>query len=259
MMLSGQSVWVVGAGFLGQVLAAQCAAAGAEVLVIDVNPAVAPHVCGDSSEPATYARARCLAGRAPAAIFCCIATRGGSIDDYRRCYVGTTRALMQSDLAGRCVFCSSTSVYGGDSERTALLLEAEAHILNVGGCVARLVPLYGPGRCELLRRHLAGEPRLPGALNRVLNYVHVEDAAAALLLLAEREVSGVCDVCGESFTKSGVYALLSQLTGISAAAEDAPPSKRSSVSTPIAADALRALGWRPRHGFADFVSAQQGK
>ena len=58
--------------------------------------------------------------------------------------------------------------------------ECERRILSFGGCVARLVPLYGPGRCELLRRHIAREPKLAGPPERVLNYVHVEDAADAI-------------------------------------------------------------------------------
>ncbi len=256
MNIEAQRVWVLGAGFLGRALAARCAAAGARVVTIDIDPSVAADVCGNAADTTTYSRARQLAGGLPAVIFCCPATHGGTVADYRRCYVNTAMSLTVAGLAGRCVFCSSTSVYGAPSERSDALQEAEHLILSAGGCVARLVPIYGPGRCELLRRHLAGEPRLPGAQERVLNYVHVEDAAAALLLLAERECSGCCDVCGESFTKSSAYEWLGELTGIPAAVAEAPPGRRSCTSTAVIPHTLRALGWVPQHSFADFVRSR---
>lgn len=256
MNIAGQRVWVIGAGLLGRALSSRCAAAGAAVVMIDIDPAVAPHVCGDSADPATYARARQCSGGLPAVVFCCPATHGGTVADYRHCYVGTAQALSNLGLAGRCVFCSSTSVYGTPTERTAALSEAERLIGCAGGSVARLVPIYGRGRCELLRRHLAGEPRLPGEANRVLNYVHVDDAAAALLLLAERECSGYCDVCGESFTKARAYEWLAELTGIPAAGADAPPSHRSATTAAIIPHTLRELGWVPQQLFADFVREQ---
>lgn len=259
MKLCGHRVWILGYGFLGRVLADKCRAVGAGVLSIDRTAAASADLCADSAAAATISQAIEMSGGAPSVIFCCLSTRGGAVSDYRHCYLQTVQNLAAAHLSGNCIFCSSSSVYGAVTERTAILEECEQRILSFGGCVARLVPLYGPGRCELLRRHLAGEPRLPGAPSRVFNYVHVEDAAAALMLLAEQEVSGACDVCGESFTKSGVYEQLSLLTGIAAAAQDAPSSKRSTISRPITADTLRALGWCPQHSFADFVRAQLGK
>lgn len=256
MSLSGQQVWVLGAGFLGASLEALCRRAGASVLTFDVNTAASPHICADTALPATFERAVRLGNAAPVAIFCCTATHGGSVADYRRCYVGTVQALAEVGMAGRCVFCSSTSLYGGVSERSSVLAEAESLVLQAGGCVARLAPLYGPGRCELLRRHLAGEPCLPGAPDRVLNYVHVEDAAMALLLLAQQAARGIYAVCGESFTKAAIYPLLERLTGVPTSESRAEPSRRCHTSRPVDAASLRALGWTPQHFFADFVASQ---
>lgn len=258
MNIAGQRVWVIGSGFLGQSLAARCRAAGAAVVTIDVNPAVAADVCGDAVAPATYTRAQQLSGGMPDVVFCCSATHGGSVADYRRCYVGTAQALVLLGLTGRCVYCSSTSVYGTATERTAALLDAEQLILSGGGCVARLVPIYGSGRCELLRRHLVGEPCLPGAPERVLNYVHVEDAASALLLLAVRAYRGYCDVCGEFFTKARAYEMLEELTGVPAVAAEAAPSRRSMTTSAIIPHTLRRLGWTPQQNFAAFVRATVG-
>ena len=247
MTLGGHRVWILGYGFLGRVLADKCRATGARVLSIDRSSAAGADLCADTAAAATVSQAIELGGGMPSVILCCLSTRGGSVDDYRHCYLQTVQNLEAAHLLGNCIFCSSSSLYGAANERTALLAECERKVLSFGGCVARLVPLYGSGRCELLRRHLAGEPQLAGPPERVLNYVHVEDAADALLLLAEREVSGCCDVCGESFTKAQIYAELERVTGISASSSEAPPGRRSYTSTAIGADSLRALGWEPEH------------
>ena len=244
MSLKGQLVWVLGAGFLGRVLATRCREAGARVLTIDAAPEAGADICADAASPEAL-----MGLEQPAAIFCCLATRGGTVEDYRHCYLDTVRALAAAQLAGRCVFCSSTSLYAGGSERSAILAEAEGMVLQAGGCVARLAPLYGAGRCELLRRHLAGEPLLPGPPERVLNYVHVEDAAVALQLLAEQPVVGVYAVCGESFTKEYIYRELSRVTGVPASTVDAPMGKRNITMMAIDSAPMRALGWLPRHCF----------
>lgn len=253
MTLHGQRVWIAGYGFLGHVLAQKCRAAGAHVLSIDSNAAVGADLCADAAEPATIAQAIEWGVGRPSVIFCCLSTRGGTVQDYRHCYLQTVRNLEAAHLLENCIFCSSSSVYGAATDRTAVLTECEQLILSRGGCVARLVPLYGPGRCELLRRYLAGEPCLPGAPERVLNYVHVEDAAEALILLAEREVSGYCDVCGESFTKSQIYAELERVTGIAAAQAEGVPGRRGCSSVAVSADTLRALGWEPTHRLINMV------
>ena len=95
-------------------------------------------------------------------------------------------------------------------------MAAESAVLGQGGVVARLVPLYGPGRCELVRRYLAGEPCLPGGAGRCMNYVHRDDAVAALRLLAA-DGEGVYNLCGESFTKGEMYARLHAAYGAMAA------------------------------------------
>lgn len=253
MTLGGHRVWILGYGFLGQVLADKCRAAGADVLSIDRSSATGADLCADSTAPATIAQAIEMSGGTPSVIFCCLSTRGGSVEDYRHCYLQTVQNLEAAHLLENCIFCSSSSIYGAANERTAVLAECEQRILSFGGCVARLVPLYGPGRCELLRRHIAREPKLAGPPERVLNYVHVEDAASALMLLAEREVSGYCDVCGESFTKSQIYAELERVTGIPASQTESLPGRRSYTSASISADTLRALGWVPEHRLINMV------
>ena len=253
MSAAGQVVWILGLGYLGRSLAAQCLAIGARVLSIDVSAAAGADICADAASPATLARAVAQSGT-PSAIFCCMATHGGTVQDYEECYLRVAQALAAVGLASVCVFSSSSSLYAGTSERTSVLAAAEQEILRCGGCVARLAPLYGPGRCELLRRHLAGEPCLPGLPERVLNYVHVEDAAAALCILAHARVSGVYAVCGESFTKKEAYSLLEQISGIPTAGTSSAPGRRCATSLPLDSTPLRTLGWVPSHSFASFVA-----
>ncbi len=262
--LSGRRCWVVGCGFLGSALAEACRAAGMEVLTLDsCRPA---DVQGEAAELAVLAAARALLE--PELIFCCAATHGGDVAAYRATYLDLPQALHAACPGARLLFCSSSSVYGGQggvvvaeespcltrSPRGQVLLDAERAVLAMGGFVARLVPLYGKERCELLRRFLAGEPELPGADSRWLNYVHQQDAARALLCLAQRALAGDCppvvNVCGESFTKGEVYAALCRRTGLPRESARAQAGSRWAVSNHLVSSALlRSLGWVPQVEF----------
>ena len=237
--------WVVGTGFLGaELLRALPHAVG-------IDCAAPADVQGDAADAAVLARAAGLL--APEWVFCCTATHGGDAAAYRHAYADVVSALPPGV---RVVFCSSTSVEHADGERQQILRAAEEAVLARGGVVARLSALYGPGRCELLRRHLAGEPKLAGAPERMLNYLHVQDAVAALLVLAQSGESRRYTVCGESFSKAEAYALLERLTGVPTADADAAPSHRGCGGGAADSSAIRALGWSPRHAFADFVTRQ---
>ncbi len=258
--LTSPGIAVVGTGFLGSCLAAALRAQGRKVVSIDpVAPADLP--CPAAGLPPDFSR------EAFHLIFCCMATHGGDAAAYRTCYLNSARELILRFPKARLVFCSSLSVYrttGGqtadeqaptrsDSPRAALLLRAEGAVLEAGGIVARLAALYGEGRNELLRRHLAGEKRLPGPGNRILNYLHRDDAVSALLCLAERGQGGhVYNVCGESMPHAEAYRLLETCTGIPAAVGCAPQSRRNAGNLLPDCRRLRALGWAPRHRLQDF-------
>ena len=235
--------WVVGTGFLGAVLLRALPHA------VGIDCAAPADVQGDAADTAVLARAAGLL--APEWVFCCTATHGGDAAAYRHAYADVVSALPPHV---RVVFCSSLSVEHADGERQQILRAAEEAVLARGGVVARLSALYGPGRCELLRRHLSGEPKLAGAPERMLNYLHVQDAAAALLALAQSGESRRYTVCGESFSKAEAYALLERLTGVPAADADAAPSHRGCGGGAADSSAIRALGWTPRHSLAEFVT-----
>lgn len=239
MTAAAQPAWILGTGFLGSRLRRLLPQS------IGIDRAAPAEVQGDAADPAVQARAAALLR--PSLVFCCLSTRGGNAADYRRTYLDVVRAL---PAGVRPVFCSALSAGEGDSEKAAVLREAEACVLARGGVAVRLAALYGEARCELLRRHRAGEPRLAGPDSRRLNYIHVDDAAAALLAAAEAP-SGIYAACGDSFTKGEAYALLEQVTGIPAAAGSAPEGRRGlTAADPAALPPVPQ--WQPRIRFADW-------
>jgi len=268
MSLAPPAVWVLGAGFLGSALAAGLRRAGGKVLTLD--KAAPADVAGDAADPAALARARRLLE--PEAVVLCLSTRGGTAQDYEAAYCAAFRNVRRTAPGARVLFCSSLSVYGERegrlvdetspcrpaTEQAKLLLGLERETLASSGLALRLAPLYGPGRCELLRRHLAGEPCLPGAPSRLLNYLHRDDAVEAVLLLLRqgRAADGVYDVCSETFTKAWAYAAMERLTGVAASPETAAPSRRGMSDMEVDCPRLRSLGWIPQCHFADFVASQ---
>ncbi len=266
--LVGRACWVVGScGLLGSRLLAAAREAGMQVLGLDV--AAGAEVQGHAADAALLAAAR--SRLKPEFIFCCAATHGGDEAAYRATYLELPQALRAACPEARLIFSSSSSVYGGQggelltecsplratSARARLLQEAEGAVMAMGGQSARLVPLYGGARCELLRRMLQREPELPGEEGRWLNYVHAADAARALLCLAAMPAVPVVNVCAESFTKGEVYAALSALTGLPRVAETAPAGRRGLSDARVSAELLRSLGWRPQVDFLHWAATHR--
>lgn len=255
----GQGVWVLGAGFLGSALASALRAAGAAVLTVDCS---AP---ADLRADATdvHVLAAGIGRVVPRVAFCCLSTRGGDAACYHHAYVKSLQTLLSIAPAVRPIFCSSVSLYpdtGGEAvdectplslynARQEALLRAEQLVHVAGGAVVRLAALYGPGRCELLRRHLAGSARLPGKDERWLNYLHVDDAVRSMLEIASTGQKGVYNLCSESFTHAAVYELLAQLTGKPASATCSDVTTRGSANHRITSCRFRMLNPHRLHDF----------
>lgn len=254
---------MIGAGLLGSALAELCREKRWKVLTLDKHAPA--DVAGDAADADVLGRAKALLE--PDVVFLCQATHGGTAEEYRHVYADVAAQVLRCVPQARVVFCSSTSVYGNVSgevneqtlpieptEKAQILLQTEQMVLKQGGAVARLAPLYAQGRCELLRRHLAGEPCLPGADDRMLNYVHAADAAQALLMLTD--CSGVYNVCGESLLLGEAYRMLEQETGVLRCAESRGAGRRGMSNRRIDAAKLCALGWQPRHRLLAFTREQ---
>lgn len=267
-----QRAWVVGAGFLGSELVRLNRATGVQVLSIDHCAAADVHGAAQRADTLKRALKICP----PQVIYGCTATHGGDAAAYRSCYAEVAEQLVRSAPGVRVVFCSTCSVYErqdggvvseastcpGTGEKMGALLRAEQAVLNSGGVVARLAALYGPGRCEIVRRYLSQSGReLPGGRERWVNYVHVTDAARALMLLAVRGEGGqVYNVCGETRQLGELYSCLDALCdGFAEQGESAALSeRRGRANMRVRTDKIRLLGWEAREDLMSFARRMIG-
>lgn len=135
----------------------------------------------------------------------CASTKGGGVDAYRAVYVDGCKNLLDAFAPGRLVFVSSTSVFGqvngevvDESSVTkpasltgGVLLEAERIALDARGSVVRLGGIYGPSRSVLLRKFLDGTATIDEGVARVINQIHRDDAAEAVLHVAGLSGGGI--------------------------------------------------------------------
>jgi nucleoside-diphosphate-sugar epimerase len=194
----------------------------------------------------------------------CASSGGGGPESYRQVYLEGARNLVQVLGPRRFIFTSSTSVYAQkdgewvDEESAAeptheggrVLRETEEFVRQNGGLVARLAGVYGPGRSALLRKLLAGEARIEDDGGRILNQVHRDDIATALLLLAaspDERIFNVTD--NEPITQRTAYEWLAKRLGrpIPQTIEEPPPRKRGASNKRVSNRRLRELGWSPRY------------
>ena len=195
-------------------------------------------------------------------VHCASSSRGGA-DSYRAVYRDGLGNLLSAFAPGQIIFTGSTSVYAQvdgslvteespaepSVETGKVLLEAEALALHAGGIVARLSGIYGPGRAILLRKFLEGAARIENGGQRWINQIHRDDAAAALLCLADRSVaSGIYNVSDDTpCSQRDLYGWIADFLQ-----RPLPPdgpadmiSKRGWTSKRVSNAKLRAIGWQP--------------
>ena len=145
------------------------------------------------------------------------------------------------------------------SGKNGLLIQAEQTVLAAGGTVVRLGALYGPGRCVLVSQYVTKGTALPGAMDRWLNYIHRDDAAAALHLLCtlREPPAGIYNLTDRTPMQMGeIYSYLSNLLGKPAPQPEPLPAeaRRGFSNQRISCSRLLALGWEPLYpSFADGV------
>lgn len=238
-------VLILGTGYLGKALAESLRKAGHTALTADIDPQKAIY----EADVADQASMQGLAARIPSPqiIVMCASTRGGGEEAYRNLYAHGTRNTLEAFSGTPVIFCSSTAVYGitdgrwiteehnvyPSSGKNGLLIQAEQAVLAAGGTVVRLGALYGPGRCVLVSQYVTKGKALPGAMNRWLNYIHRDDAAAALHLLCtlREPPAGIYNLTDRTPMQMGeIYSYLSNLLG-----------KPAPQPEPLPAEARRGL------------------
>ena len=272
---------VIGCGYLGSALADSLAEEGHGCVTADCLEGRGDYLVDLADRNSVLGLAAVLqkegkGGVAPACVFLCASTAGGGEDAYRKVYEEGARNVVEAFPGSRVVMCSSTSVYDvGDGQwvtevhschpatpRAKSLLEAEKTVLSSSGIVARLSAIYGPGRCVVLSR-FANEARVIGEKSRWVNYIHRDDAASALILLASSP-----DARGRRFNVSDtspmqmgdIYEVLSDALDLpiptpapfSGQIED--KRRRGRSNQRVSCSLLLSMGWSPLYpSFADGI------
>ncbi len=262
-----RKIWVIGVGYLGQRLVAALRAQGHRVLGIDVRDS--GDVQGDASDIDFLSSMSALYGL-PEQVYLCQATSGGDAAAYVHSYHLVFAALVSLAPSARVISCSSSSVYARvdgslvseesllpeqATDLAAILRLLEENVLACKGCVARLSALYGPNRSVLLPRYRSGVVPIAGPAQRYLNYVHVDDAVEALLLMSDLP-AGVYNVSGESITKAELLEQLQQVTGLPIPSNEPRVSRRGGTNQRVDSRKLRGFSWQPERQLATFLAEE---
>jgi nucleoside-diphosphate-sugar epimerase len=282
---------IVGCGFLGQRLARRLIDRGLTVLGTTRTERRMPELADmgiqplmvSVTEPLTFAALKpALEAEALDVYYMVPPGRPGNSPSPRQVVLGGTahmvKQLKHANLR-RAMLVSSTAVYGQQhgevvdadtppepvDDRGKLLHEAEQFWLESGEPyhVLRLAGLYGPGRVVGLKAVSEGSP-LVGDPQKLLNLIHVEDAARLAIAMMEAAAPGRvelgCD--GHPVPRADYYAHLADKLGVDRPAmlDDAQAAAQFGLS----ADRLRRssnkaldniitcqrTGWSPE--FANF-------
>lgn len=257
---------IAGYGFLGRALGAGFEAAGWEVSKLNRSGRDDALACDLSIKDSVAS----LGGEYDLIIHCA-ASGGGGEESYRKVYLEGARNLLSRYPGTPFIFTSSTSVYpqqdhalvteqspANPSSPTARVLrQAEEHVLEHGGVVARLSGLYGPGRCHVLKHILSGEARLDGGGERIMNFIHRDDVTQAMLLLANTHPfprGEIYNVTAEPVSQHDCYLALCEHFNLPmpASQQGEVERKRGNSSKRVSNAKLMALGWQPQYN--DFLT-----
>jgi len=261
-------VVIAGCGFLGEAAAFLFSEAGWDVFGICATRETAARLSDRPFEIQALDITGDLAGippqwKRPQLLVHCASSGRGGADSYRSIYRDGLKNLISSFHPERLIFTGSTSVYGQSDgavvtetsaavpevETGRILLEAETLALEAGGLVARLAGIYGPGRSVYLRKFLDGSAVLESGGLRWVNLIHRDDAARALLKLADTAVApGIYNVCDDTpATQRDVYSWIAAALSKPLPPEGSadPGRKRGWTSKQVSNEKLRAAGWSP--------------
>lgn len=269
-------ILLIGCGFVGERAADLLHAAGHEVTGITHTPQSAERLAAskpwkalacDVSSADSVAQLCAQTGPVDAFIHCASSSKGGA-EMYQAVYVDGMRHLIAAYPEARPLFTSSTSVYAQTDGREVnesspadpgkdtghLLRTAEDIALAHGGSVARLAGIYGPGRSFVLKNLLEGKSSIEvndsAPDGRLLNQIHADDAAAALLHLVTQKLEGLYNVVDDAqMTQRACLEKLAPLFNLAVPGVKPPDPgrKRGWTHKHVSNARLRATGWVPRY------------
>lgn len=254
---------IAGAGFLGSEIAT-LSAPDHRVTTLTKSGGDDSLACDLSSPEALRSLAKTI--ESPDLIIHCASSGRGGVEAYRSVFLDGCVLLKETFPNAYLLLTSSTSVYHQtegeevteqspaepNRETSRILLEAEELV----DTVARLGGLYGPGRSVIYRKFMEGSAVIEDEGQRILNQIHVTDAARACLFLADGKHAGIFNVTDDS--------PLSQLACYRAMAKrfkkNLPPRgernldrKRAWTNKFVKNAKIRDLGWEPV--FPSFLDA----
>jgi nucleoside-diphosphate-sugar epimerase len=263
-------VFIAGCGFVGLATARLFHRSGWEVVACTHSAESARALGGEDFdvEAVDIADVRALgtvAARGPfdVVVHCASSGKGGA-DQYRLVYLQGARTLIEALAPGFMLFTSSTSVYAQvsgeevteesdatpDRETGRVLRETEDLVVKSGGAAARLAGIYGPGRSVLLKKFFSGEAVIEGDGTRWINQIHRDDAAAALLAIANARTTGIFNVVDDlAIAQRELYHWLAARFDrpLPPTGPIDPNRKRGWTHKRVANSKLRALGWKPQY------------
>ena len=201
-------VLIVGYGYVGQALGEELAQEGHEVFGLRRSwgaeaggqRAGVRGLVGDITQPEQLAA---LPKDWDWVVNCVSSSKGGPAD-YRAAYLQGSRNLVEWLSAAppqKFVYTSSTSVYGQNdgslvtetspteppTETGKVLVETERALLDAArqkaspAVILRVAGIYGPGRGYWFKQYLSGAAVIEGKGERLLNMIHRDDVAGAVI------------------------------------------------------------------------------
>jgi nucleoside-diphosphate-sugar epimerase len=205
----------------------------------------------------------------------CVSSAGGGAEDYRKTYLEGMRNLLDwlnPRPPKKFVYTSSTGVYGQTdgsmvteaspaepaTESAACLLAAEKVLLDsipeFPAVILRVAGIYGPGRGYWFKQFLNDEASIEGRGERILNMVHRDDVAGAVIAALKSgrpgEIYNVAD--DEPVTQMAFFqwlaAKMSKPLPPYAAGEETPARKRGRTNKKVCNSRLKLeLGYQFRY------------
>lgn len=263
---------IAGHGYLGQAVSEQCRELNFPVATLSKSGEQADLACDLTDPAAIQALATDIQ---PTHILLCASSGRGGTEAYRNIFLNGTQNLLHHFPHSHLTFISSTSVYRqtdgstvdeesdthGTTEKSAILLEGEQLTLTAGGTALRLSGIYGPDRSVILRKFLADEGTLEDTGSdqlgiRILNQIHRDDAARAILHLITKQLTGLYNVTdNEPTSQLETYQQLCEKLSkpLPPVAPPNPNSKRGWTHKAVSNKKLLATGWSPH--YPNFPSA----